>query len=46
MAFITEGQAPMVPASPAPLMPRRFVTQGTLRVSKWKFGMWSARGMA
>ena len=38
--------APIVPASPAPLMPSALVVDGTLRVSKWKDGTLSARGMA
>ena len=45
MAFITEGVAPMVPASPAPFIPIAFVVDGTLRVSKEKAGTSSARGM-
>ena len=37
--------APIVPASPAPLMPSAFVVEGTLCVSKEKNGKSSARGM-
>ena len=36
--FITAGHEPIVPASPAPLMPKALVFDGTFRVSKWKDG--------
>ena len=39
------GLEPIEPASPAPLMPKALVFEGTLRVSKWKLGMLSARGI-
>jgi hypothetical protein len=43
-AFTTAGQAPMVPASPAPLMPRGLVAQGMLLKRISIGGMSWARG--
>jgi hypothetical protein len=45
-AFMIAGQEPMLPASPAPLMPIGLVVEGTFFVSKWKNGTSPARGMA